>query len=91
MNEDEDGYVSDDDKTESDRRRNRKDGGGGGALKRIKMARELSDLVNHCQSVRFKDFKTSAAKRKLDSCSAVKPLLVHALKQIHYSRYSFFR
>lgn len=69
VNEAEEGYVTEEtDADTADRRNrtNRKEG----SYKRIKLARELSDLVNYCKSTRFVDFQTSARKRKiLPSCA----------------------
>ena len=34
-------------------------------MKKQKLAKELSDLVTHCKSIRFEDFQVSIQKRKL--------------------------
>lgn len=39
-----------------------------GLVKKHKLARELSDLVNYCVSTRFEDFQISAQKRKNFAC-----------------------
>ncbi|XP_060582672.1 inactive phospholipase C-like protein 2 [Ruditapes philippinarum] len=56
------GEVTDEDEgAESEKKKNNKKDG---ALKKHKLARELSDLVNYCMSTRFEDFQVSAQKQQ---------------------------
>ncbi|XP_048779849.2 inactive phospholipase C-like protein 1 isoform X2 [Ostrea edulis] len=64
-----DGYVTDEDEgAESDKKKNNKSKDH--PVKKHKLAKELSDLVNYCVSTRFQDFQISQQKQKFyEMCS----------------------
>ncbi|XP_078331805.1 inactive phospholipase C-like protein 2 [Crassostrea virginica] len=65
----EDDYVTDEDEgAESDKKKNNKTKDH--PVKKHKLAKELSDLVNYCVSTRFQDFQISQQKQKFfEMCS----------------------
>ncbi|XP_074659956.1 inactive phospholipase C-like protein 2 [Tubulanus polymorphus] len=62
------GYVTDEDEnSDIERRKNNKREG---SMKKVKLAKELSDLVIYCKSTRFEEFSVSQSKQKYtEMCS----------------------